>query len=239
MLAGITLAFTLTSVSLPAQTQAAEAKPNFSTYQMIYLNNLTQSNDANDVQTDLRNMLLNAKIYYVPSQSAITMRGSAEDIALAQKIVADLDKPRKSYRLTYTITETDGGKAVGTQHFAVVVLLGGRTVLKQGSKVPLVTGTTQGENMMQNSQVQYMDVGWNVEASLDGYLDGLRLRTKIEQSKVADEKSGIGAQDPVFRQTTLDATSTLTPGKPVVLGAIDVPGSTRKQEIEVVSELVK
>jgi len=67
----------------------------------------------------------------------------------------------------------------------------------------------------------------------------LRLHTKVEQSKVADEKSTVGIQDPVIRQTTLDATSTLAPGKPVVLGTIDVPGSTRKQEIEVVSELVR
>jgi type II secretory pathway component GspD/PulD (secretin) len=239
MLVGLTLAVTLTAVSGHAQAQPAEAKANFGTYQMLYLANLTQISDANDITTDLRNMLPMAKIYYVPSQSAISMRGSAEDIALAQKIIADLDKPRKSYRLTYTITETDGGKPVGTQHFAVVVMLGGKTVLRDGTRVPLVTGTAHGESTAESSQVQYVDVGLNIDVSLDGYLDGLRLRTKIEQSKVAEEKSSVGAQDPVIRQTTLEATSTLAPGKPVVLGSIDVPGSTRKQEIEVVSELVK
>jgi len=228
-----------TADSKPVDTRPAEARLNAGTYQILYLNNLTQISDANDITTDLRNMLPMAKIYYVPSQSAISMRGSAEDIALAQKIIADLDKPKKSYRLTYTMTETDEGKPVGTQHFAVVVMLGGKTVLKQGSRVPLVTGSTKGENMAESSQVQYIDIGLNVEASLDGYLDGLRLHTKVEQSKVADEKSTVGIQDPVIRQTTLDATSTLAPGKPVVLGTIDVPGSTRKQEIEVVSELVR
>lgn len=228
-----------TADSKPVDTRPAEARLNAGTYQILYLNNLTQISDANDITTDLRNMLPMAKIYYVPSQSAISMRGSAEDIALAQKIIADLDKPKKSYRLTYTMTETDEGKPVGTQHFAVVVMLGGKTVLKQGSRVPLVTGSTKGENMAESSQVQYIDIGLNVEASLEGYLDGLRLRTKVEQSKVADEKSTVGIQDPVIRQTTLDATSTLAPGKPVVLGTIDVPGSTRKQEIEVVSELVR
>jgi len=37
----------------------------------------------------------------------------------------------------------------------------------------------------------------------------------------------------------LDDTSTLTPGKSLVLGSLDIPGTTRKQEIEVVAELVK
>ncbi len=44
---------------------------------------------------------------------------------------------------------------------------------------------------------------------------------------------------PVIRQTTLEGTSTLVQGKPLVLGSLDVPGSTRHQEVEVVSELVR
>ena len=47
----------------------------------------------------------------------------------------------KTYRLTYTLTETDGGKRVGTQHFAMIVVSGRKTVLKQGNRVPLVTGS--------------------------------------------------------------------------------------------------
>jgi hypothetical protein len=38
------------------------------------------------------------------------MRGTAEDITLAQKVLADMDRSRKVYRLTYSITEMDGGK---------------------------------------------------------------------------------------------------------------------------------
>ena len=84
-----------------------------------------------------------------------------------------------------------------------------------------------------------MDVGLAIEASADSNLDGLRLHSKVEQTNVADEKSGVGAQDPIVRQTVLDGTSTLATGKPLILGSLDVPGTTRKQEIEVVAELVK
>jgi hypothetical protein len=67
----------------------------------------------------------------------------------------------------------------------------------------------------------------------------VRLRTKVVQSSVAEDKSGVGNSDPVIRQTTLEGTSTLVQGKPLVLGSLDVPGSTRHQEVEVVSELVR
>jgi hypothetical protein len=175
----------------------------------------------------------------VPSQSAISLRGTPEDIALARKILADLDHTKKIYRLTYTITETDVGKPIGTQHFTLIVASGSRSDLKQGSKIPLVTGTANSGTPAQNSEVQYIDVGLDIEASLDAYSDGVKLRTKVSQSSVAEEKSGVGTQDPVIRQTTLEGTSTLVQGKPLVLGSLDIPGSTRHQQIEVASEIVR
>ena len=222
-----------------ADAPASEAKNAERSYQTIYLTSATQQHDANDIQTDLRNMLPKASIYYVPTQSALSIKGSAEDLQLAHKIVADLDRPKHSYRLTYTISEMDGGKKSGEQHVSVVVLLGERTILKQGNRVPIVTGTMEATNSAQNSQVQYVDLGLNIEASLDGYMDGLRLRTKIEQSSPSADKSGVGEKDPVIQQTTLEATSTLTQGKSVVLGSLDLPGGTKREEIAVVSEVVR
>ena len=74
---------------------------------------------------------------------------------------------------------------------------------------------------------------------MDGYLDGVRLRTKVMQSSIAEERSSVGAPDPIIRQTTLEGTSTLVKSKTLVLGSLDVPGSTRQQEVEVVSEFVR
>ena len=123
-----------------AQTEAPGAKASGEVYQTLYLTNLTQENDANSVLSDLRNMLPQAKVYYVPSQAAISLRASAEDIALAQKILADLDKTKKIYRLTYTMTERDGARTIGVQHFAIIVASGSKTDFKQGSRVPIATG---------------------------------------------------------------------------------------------------
>jgi type II secretory pathway component GspD/PulD (secretin) len=225
------------SAGAQAAASGAELQTSGEAYKTLYLASAGQSY-AEDVLTDLRNMLPKAKLYYVPSQSAISMRGTPEDIQLAQKILSDVDRSAKTYRLTYTITEMDGGKETGKQNFTLVVSSGAKTALKQGTKVPIVTGTYNESSSSANSQVQYLDVGLNLEASLEGHGDGLRLRSKIEQSRVADEKSGIGTQDPIDHQTTLEEVSTLTPGKPLMLGSLDVPGTARRQQIEVISEPV-
>jgi general secretion pathway protein D len=62
--------------------------------QTFYLANAWQQNDLNDVQTALRNVLPNTKVYGVQSQNAIVMRGTPDELMLAQKLIGDLDKPR-------------------------------------------------------------------------------------------------------------------------------------------------
>jgi type II secretory pathway component GspD/PulD (secretin) len=228
--------------SVLAQTELMDVKATevkSDAYQTFYLTNLTQQNDAIDLQTDLRNLFPRARLFYVPSQDAISMRGSPEDIALAQKVVSDMDRPKKTYRLTYSIRESDAGKAIGTQKIVVVVPTGGKTVVKQGSRVPISTGSVDSNSGTPLAKVEYLDIGLNIDATLDASAEGLRLRSQVEQSSLADEKSGVGTQDPVIRQTRLDDVSTLVPGRPAVLGALDLPDSTRHEEIEVVAELIK
>jgi hypothetical protein len=210
----------------------ANSRVDLRPYQVFYLTNANQQNDANEVVVAIRNLVdPTVKLYLVPNQNAILMRGTPEQIALVQKIINDLDRPRKSYRLTYSITELEGGKRVGVQHFSMIVTSGQRTQVRQGSRVPIVTGSDK-----DGSQVQYVDIGLNFDSTLDQYAGGARLSTKVEQTSVAEERSGVGPQDPVVRQTTLANTSFLLPGKPVVLGSVDVPGSTRRIDIDVMME---
>lgn len=244
MIAGLVLALMLFAPGAGAQTQPAdskaiETKPAPEIYQTFFLTNITQISDLVDVQTDLRNTLPKAKLYYIQSQNAISMRGTPDDIQLAQKIISELDRPKKTYRLTYTITETDSGKRTGAHSVVLITALGQKTVFKQGNKVPIVTGTFDPGTTTENSQVQYQDVGLFIEASVDAYADGLRLRSKVEQSSLAEEKSGIGPQDPVIHQAVLEGTSVLALGKQLTLGSFDLPGATRNQAIEVVAEVVR
>ena len=153
---------------------------------------------------------------------------------LAQKIIKELDRPKKTYRLTFTFGESDAGKRIGVLHFSIVVVAGQRTSLKQGSKVPVMTGSTSDP---QQTQFQYLDIGMNFDTTVQDLPGGLFLKTKVEQSSLADEHmSGPLAPEPIVRQTALEGMSALTLGKPLTLGSVDVPGSTRHVDIEVVAE---
>src|SRR5271170_4149248 len=169
-----------------AQTAPAGPQGERLSVQTFYLTNVYQTSDATELTTALRNLLdPHDKIYLVPSQNAILVQGSPDQLVLARKLLDDLDRPKKTYRLTYTITETDGGKRIGNQHFGLVVVAGQRTVLKQGSKVPLVTGSYNNTSSKAESQVTYIDVCINFDATLNEFANGVRLRTKIEQSSLA------------------------------------------------------
>ena len=221
----------------PAAASAEASNAEQQTYQTLYLKNATHGNEAADILTDLRNILGGrARVFYVPGQNAISIRGSSDDIALAQKIISDLDRPKKLYRLTYTITDMDGKNRIGTQSFSVVAVPGNETDLKQGSRVPVLTETG---TAAENSQITYLDVGINIETSIDNSADGVKLHAKIAESSLAEDKTPANGPDPVIRQTTLEGTSTLIPNKPLDIGSLDVPASTRHEEIQVVAELIR
>jgi len=209
-------------------------KASLENVQTIYFNNVVQPNDGNEIQTAVRNLLpADVKIDYAPEANALILCATPDLVAIAQKIVHDLDRPRTTYRLTYTITEMDGGRRVGTpQHFALIVAPGQRTTVKLGSKVPIPTGS--------GNQFQYIDVGINFDAALDEVAGGARLKSKVDQSSVAAESVTIGPlQQPVVRQATLEGTSMLTLGKPLMLGSLDIPGGAAHLDVEVLMELVK
>jgi general secretion pathway protein D len=78
--------------------------------QTFYLSNAWQQSDLNDVQTALRNVMANAKVYGVPSQNAIVVRATPDELTLAQKIINDLDKARPEVVVDIAIMEVDKDK---------------------------------------------------------------------------------------------------------------------------------
>jgi len=85
---------TQNTIFVAANTRSKRAELDEQAVQTFYLSNAWQQNDLNDVQTALRNVLPNAKVYGVASQNAIVMRATPDELLLAQKLVGDLDKAR-------------------------------------------------------------------------------------------------------------------------------------------------
>jgi len=208
----------------------------------FYLKNAAQQADANEVVAALRNILPpEAKVYLVIGEDAIVVRTTPELLVLTQKLLNDLDLPKKTYHLTYTVTEMDGAKLIGAHHVAMLAVDGQNVKVKQGSKVPIATGsfnTASGDNKAAGVQTQYtyIDVGLNFDSTLTAVGDSAMLKAYIERSSVAPEASGVGAQDPIVNQTSVQGVFLLAPGKPARIGSLDMPGSSHHLDIEATLE---
>jgi type II secretory pathway component GspD/PulD (secretin) len=229
-----------TAAKPSSETPPAKPNPDTLPVRTFYLSNVAQQYEANDIVSSIRNILPNNdRIYVVPSQNAIVVRGTPEDLALTQKVITDLDRPKKNYRLTYTVTEMDGGKQIGVQHYAMIMTSGQTTSLKLGNRVPVATGaSTAGvaANLVEQTQFTYIDVGMNFDATLTAMGENAMLKSSVDQSGAAPEKSDSVPHQPIIRQASLKGESFLAPGKPLVLGSMDIPGSTSHTQIEVVME---
>jgi general secretion pathway protein D len=85
---------TRNTIFVAANTPAKRKSLQVEAMQIFYLSNVAQQSDLNDVQTALRNILTGAKIYAVPSQNAIVLKGTADEIQLAKTMIHALDRTR-------------------------------------------------------------------------------------------------------------------------------------------------
>lgn len=222
----------------PRQPGAAEQNL-YAMRQTVFLTHVTEQRELNDIQTDIRNLFPRMKIYGVSSKLAISLAGTAEDVEAAQKVIAELDQPLKTYRITYSITEFDNGAHAGAQKYVLTAASGQRTTFVEGTKVPILTAAPDKSDPSAPAQIQYIDVGLKIQATPQSSAEGLRLDSKVEQSSVAGERPTGGTQSPTMTQTVLDSTSTLAEGRSQVLGSLDVPGTAKRLEIAVVAEAIK
>jgi general secretion pathway protein D len=98
---------TSNSIFVAANTRTKRQEQDEQAVQTFYLSNAWQQNDLNDVQTALRNVLTgpNFKVYAVPSQNAIVVRGTPDELMLAQMLIDDLDKARAEVVVDIAVME--------------------------------------------------------------------------------------------------------------------------------------
>ena len=96
---------TLNTIFVAQNSRVKQTELQQQAVKTFYLTNAWQQNDLNDIQTAVRNVLPNAKVYGVASQSALVMRGTPDEVLLAQKIIDDLDKARPEVVVDISILE--------------------------------------------------------------------------------------------------------------------------------------
>lgn len=74
--------------------------------QTFYLTNIAKANDLNEILNAIRNLMdTTVKLQAVPSQNAIVMRGTPDQLLLAQNIIDDLDKAKSEVIIDVAVME--------------------------------------------------------------------------------------------------------------------------------------
>jgi general secretion pathway protein D len=79
--------------------------------QTFYLTNSSQANDTNEIFNAVRQVLpQETKAFMIPSQNAIVVRGTQDDLLLAEKLINDLDRTKAEVVVDVAILEVDRNK---------------------------------------------------------------------------------------------------------------------------------
>ncbi len=82
------------TIFVAADTPAKRKELEQNVIRTFYLTNLSQPNELQDLVNILRTLLDTQRLQQFPSQQAIVVRGTPDQIAMAEKLINDLDKGR-------------------------------------------------------------------------------------------------------------------------------------------------
>lgn len=77
---------------------------------VFYLRNITTPQDLNEIATTLRSVPEIRRVFPSTSQNAIVVRGTTDQVALAEKIINDLDKPKSEVVVDVLVMEANRSK---------------------------------------------------------------------------------------------------------------------------------
>jgi general secretion pathway protein D len=89
---------------------------------VFYLNNITTAPELQEVMTAVRTVTNVRNIFPVSSQNALVIRGTTDQIELAEKIILDIDKPKSEVLVDMIVMEVNGDV---TRQLAATVSPGG------------------------------------------------------------------------------------------------------------------
>ncbi len=85
---------TSNTIFVASDTPAKRKELEQSVIKTFYLSNLSQPTELQDVVNALRTILEVSRIQQLPSQGAIVVRGTPDQVALAEKLIGDIDKAK-------------------------------------------------------------------------------------------------------------------------------------------------
>ncbi len=226
------------SIFVAADNQGKRREFEQQVLKTFYFPNISSATDLQDIVNSLRTILEIGRIQQVPSHQSILVRGTPEQMAVAQRIVDELNQSKQKtggeYRLEFKIVETSDGKPVGARTYTLLIEPHQTGRLRIGPRVPV---------RAKDNEWQYVDVGKNIDCEIRVETEHtVSLHLTIDVSDVSGPERGgadAGQFTPVIQQVRMETRVTLELGTPMTIGGFQDPVSKHNFQIEVTAVRTK
>jgi general secretion pathway protein D len=103
-------AVTSNTIFVAADTKAKRTEIEQNVVKTFYLSNLAQTTEMQDIVNTLRTVVEITRVISLASQNAIVIRGTPDQVALAEKLVNDLDKARPEVLVDIAVLQVSRDK---------------------------------------------------------------------------------------------------------------------------------
>lgn len=198
----------------------------------FYFPNVSSSSDLQDIVNGLRTIVEVQRIQQMPDYQTIVVRATPEQMAVAEKIMEDLNRSKEKtggqYKLEFTINESDGEKKLNARTYTLLIEPHQSGKLRLGSKIPIQTS---------DKDKTYLEAGKNIDCQIRYETEHtVSLRTTVEFSDAGAEESGAAVdsgRNPVLQHLQMETSVTLELGAPTIVSSFQDPVSKHGFQIEV------
>lgn len=217
------------SIFVAQDTQAKRREFEQQLIKTFYFPNVSSPSDLQDVVNGIRTLIEVQRIQQMPAYQTIMVRATPEQMAVTEKLVADLNGAKQKtggqYRIEFKIH--DGGEDQKANARTYTVLIEPRETgkLRIGQKVPI---------LVKDGERTYADVGKSIDCGVRSESEhSVSLKLAVEFSDIPTDETAQSAHgDPVIQRVSVESYVTLELGTPTIVSTFQDPVSKRTFQIE-------
>jgi len=199
------------TIFVAQDTQAKRRELEQNVVKTFYLGNVSGPTDLQDIVNAIRTVLEVQRIQQIPSQSAIVIKGTPDQLALAQKMIDDIDKSKPEVIVDVFVLQVSKDK---TRDYGITPPQNASVVLQ-----PAVTSTTTGTTTTSTSpNLNFNDLQHLNSTNYGVVIDGIKAKALLSDS---DSKI---LQSPRIRATDAEKARVAIADKiPIATGSFGTP----------------
>jgi len=205
---------------------------------ILYFTNFSQPTDLQDVVNALRVITEIQRVQPIPGAQIIVIEGTAEQIAMGEKLAAEIDKAKRrfgglGYRIDVKIQESEADKKLRSRLYSLVTEARQSAWVSTERQAPAPVQKDAGSETKPASESSRPR---NVECRILGETEHT-VEMSVEAGVASDAARETGGGASPLMHLRVHVTVELD--KPTVIGRIDDPDSDRSYTIELTAARIK